>query len=506
MPVDHSRYRAGGWLVACWLALAPLASAQTEGQLDASETLFTVMAAINAAGYDADIDSPFNHPLRAQVRQYLASRKLASVEKLRAFYDQHRQDNPAAELSQYISFALLVKGPPTFEYKWLTYQLPPDVQALEGLGPLLAEFYREANIHQLWLQAQPAFDEVIARYHEPVSRTVLELNAYTRSPTSGVPGRRFQIYVCLLAAPHQVHTRSYRGDYFIVITPSAELQLEEIRYFYLYYLLEPVVARAEEQLERVRALADYAQGAPHLPQHYKDDFVLLTTACLVKAILIRLEPVPPEKKAAMVEEAYRRGYILTPHFWEQLPQYERQEQALRFYFPQMVKAIDLRKEEARAQNLVFIEEPPPRRVYRAEMRAAELTGPEKLLEEAEELYRQRQLEAAREKFLAASRDSRDSTIRARAFYGLARIAVLQNDPELAVRLFEQVLELSPPPVEKAWTLVYLGRLSDVAGEHDKARQYYEKALEVEGASEKARETARQGLGGAFRRSPQQQEP
>ena len=39
-----------------------------EGQLDGSEALFTVLAAINAAGYDADLDSNANSPVRKQVR------------------------------------------------------------------------------------------------------------------------------------------------------------------------------------------------------------------------------------------------------------------------------------------------------------------------------------------------------------------------------------------------------------------------------------------------------
>jgi len=38
------------------------------GQLDASPTLFTIMTAINAAGYSADLSSPNNHPLRDQIR------------------------------------------------------------------------------------------------------------------------------------------------------------------------------------------------------------------------------------------------------------------------------------------------------------------------------------------------------------------------------------------------------------------------------------------------------
>ncbi len=42
------------------IAFAPNSAAAPaqEGQLDGSETLFTVLAAINAAGYDADLDSP----------------------------------------------------------------------------------------------------------------------------------------------------------------------------------------------------------------------------------------------------------------------------------------------------------------------------------------------------------------------------------------------------------------------------------------------------------------
>src|SRR5205814_7929064 len=46
------------------LAMAARANADDRGQLDASPTLFTVMAAINAAGYDAELASPNNHPLR----------------------------------------------------------------------------------------------------------------------------------------------------------------------------------------------------------------------------------------------------------------------------------------------------------------------------------------------------------------------------------------------------------------------------------------------------------
>jgi len=483
--------------LAAFLLLAPALLFSQQGQLDGSETEFTVLAAINAVGYDADLDSPYNHPLRHQVRQLLTSRPLRSLEKLKTFFEEHRQENWTAELSQYVSFALQVTGPPDFKFRTLTYQLPPDVQRLQGLGPLLAEFYREADVGSLWKNAQPYYDEAIARYHEPVTRALLELNVYLRNPTSGVSGRTFAIIVSLLAAPHQIHTRSYEGSYYVVVSPSPEPQIEDIRYAYLHYLLEPVVTRYQEKLLAKKALGDYALGAPFLEEHYKQDFLLLATASLIRAIEARLAKVSAAEKTAMIDQAWRRGFILAPHFWEQLPAYEKQEQAMRFYFEEMVNAIDLRKEEARAQNLEFDQTPPVRRVKQAAPPPPEPSAAEKLLDEAEELYRQRRLDEARELFLRLLRERAPKPLEARAYYGLARIATLKNEAELAASLFEKTLASSPEPQEKAWALVYLGRLADVGGRREEALAYYQAALAVEGASEGARKAAREGLEGAF---------
>jgi hypothetical protein len=46
---------------------------------------------------------------------------------------------------------------------------------------------------------------------------------------------------------------------------------------------------------------------------------------------------------------------------------------------------------------------------------------------------------------------------------------------------------------KAWSLVYLGKLADIAGNRDEARKSFEDALDVKGISNKAREEAEKGL-------------
>lgn len=451
------------------------------------------MAAINAAGYDADVDSPANHPLRFEIRRQLASRQLTSVSKLKAFLAERRLDNWTAELGQYISFALMVNGPPAFDYRLPTYQLPPDVERLEGLGPLLVEFYKEAGIHELWEKAQPQFEAAIARYHEPVSRAVLEINAYLRNPTSGVSGRRFMVILSLLAAPNQIQARSYEGDYYIVISPSPEPQIADIRYSYLHYALERVITRAQAKLEQKKSLGDYAAGAPFLDEHYKADFLLLATGSLIKAIESRLAPVPAGDKQAMVDLAWRQGFILAPHFAEQLPIYEKQPQAMRIYFADMVDAIDLEKEEARVRNLEFDQTPPVRRAKPAPVITVEPRPIEKSLADAEDLYRKRELDKARAAYLEVIRQTREKPLEAKAYYGLARIAALEKNPELSVTLFQKTLECSPEPYEKAWTLVYLGRLSDAAGEPAEAVKYYQAALAVEGATEAARKAAQDAI-------------
>jgi tetratricopeptide (TPR) repeat protein len=480
------------------LALTVRAASTERGQLDASPSLFTVLAAINAAGYDAELNSPNTHALRQTIRQELAARNLASIHELKQFYKAHRQRDDTAELSQYISFALSADGPPDFAFKFRTVDLPPDVAPLQGLSALLSRFYREANLEELWKKAQPAFEQIIARYHEPVSGAVLEANSYLRTPTGTYLGRNFQIYVDLLGAPNQFHTRSYADDYYVVVTPSAEPLIEEVRHAYLHYLLDPLATKYAANLNKKKALGDFAQPAPALEPHYKSDFLLLATESLIKAIEARLA-----RKPVLAGQAFREGFILAPHFAEQLPAYEKQPQAMRLYFPELVDSIDLRREDLRLQKVEFAATPRVRhpRVVPPQAKP-EPAGVHKTIEEAEQLYSNHDLEKARQAYLRVLRETAETPLHAHAYYGLARVAVLQKNPELAERLFQKALDSSPEPRIKAWVLVYLGRLSDAAGDREQATRHYQNALAVEGASATAHKAAEQGVQQAYRKEPE----
>jgi tetratricopeptide (TPR) repeat protein len=470
------------------IALSAHATPAEQGQLDASQTLFTVMAAINAAGYDAGLKSPNEHPLRDAVRAEIAKRNVPSLPALKAFFEQHHCTTSTAELSQYISYALTVSGVPDFAIKMRDVDVPPDVRPLMGLSPLLAAFYQEAGIADLWARSQPAIDQMIAQYHAPVTDAVMQINAYLRQMTSGFRGRHFQIFVEPLAEPNQVHSRSYGNEYTIVVTPSAAPRTAEIRQAYLYYLLDPLATRNEEILMRKKTLAEHALRAKLLGDAYKQDFLLLTTGSLVRAVEARMDHKPQA-----VQDALKEGYILAPYFYEALGAYEKQEDAMILYYTPMVQAIDLYKEDQRLTSVQFNKPEPAPAPAPAEPPKPVTPPAFETLKGAEQLLKDKELEKAEKQFQLAIQQSVSKQQQAAGYYGLARVALAQENPEDAETLLEKALELEPEPAIHAWALVYLGKLRLEVNDREKAAHCFQEALKVQGASELARSEAQKGL-------------
>jgi len=460
-----------------------------ENGFSVSPTLFTTLAAINAAGYDAGIDSPLNqhYKVRTQIRQELAKRKIPSLPELAAFYKQHKKPTDTADLSQYISFALLASGPPGFQ---VPAQAPADVQALAGFSQLLERFYKEANIEDLWNRSQPAYAAAMTEYQEPVIGTLFEANGYLRNP-SGYLGRRFQIYLDLLAAPDQIQVRSYRDDYFIVISPTTAPVVDEIRDAYLAYVLDPLTFKYSEAIKSKKALQKYAEGAPALDLAYKDDWSLLVTKCLIKALDSRLLHAGPEKRQAFINEAVREGFILTAGLAELLPGYEKQQDAFRLYYPNLISALDVKKEEKRLKNVEFAQSLPPRVI--APPAKIQLDPAEESLQSADGLFQQKDYDTARKLYKKALEQTSDKAKQGRAYYGLALIDLQEKHWDEALNLFGRTVSTNPDPATTAWSHYYLGQLAAKAGDFDKATAEFKLTLATEGASAKAREAAEKAM-------------
>jgi tetratricopeptide (TPR) repeat protein len=322
---------------------------------------------------------------------------------------------------------------------------------------------------------------------------VLLANAYTRNPSSGFLGHGFQIYVDLLGAPNQVQTRSYSDDSFVVVTPSREPRTQDIRHAYLHYLVDPIGLKFSKPLMEKSPVGDYALGSPLLADQFKTDFVLLATECLIKATESRMD-----KKPDAPLQAAKEGFILTPVFAEILSDvYEQQQVPLRLCFPDLITHIDFRKEEKRFDNFQFASVASGRTIHVTAEKPLALSGAELTLDKAESSYKSRDLTSAKDLYLRVLTETTVKPLHAKAYYGLARIAILQKDPEVGDRLFHKVLELEPDAYTKSWSLLYLARLADSQGDREQAQEHYRAALAVEGAPDSVREAAQKGLKEAF---------
>lgn len=469
--------------------------------LEASPQLFATVCALEAAGFGKESSAAGVHPLRVRLRSELLKLQGPATEALRAYYREHELADPAATLSRYVSFALVAGPPPKFNYLLRHDELPPDVLAIEGFGELLANFYREAQIERLWAQVQPEYDRDIARLQEPVTQLVMTSTAYLRELIRSRGPRTFAVYVEPMVGG-KTNFRNYGDRYAIVLNPGSELPLDDIRHALLHFLLDPLPIRYPRVVAAKRPLLDFAARAPRLPVEYRDDFSSFLTECLVRAVELRLRRLPPEKLAAAIDQAEADGYVLVRAFSRELAKFEKAEPAMSFYFPDLVRGIEVAEESRRLQSVSFAAAQPgaeARAPGRDEPQAAGQSELDRWLAEGEQQIAAQNAPAAVEAFQRVLAKNPDHQ---RALYGLAVAAVLQGEAERAKELFRRLVANPPPPGARApakdplilaWSHVYLGRIYDVEGNRELAMSEYRAALVVEGAPESARLAARRGI-------------
>ena len=98
--------------------------------LDTSETLFVVLTAMNTCGYNVDLNISDAQRLniRAEVERNLRNSAEAQTvaNTTCEWYLAHQASDAAHDLSQYVSLALYLQGPPQFVPRVREEDLPPD--------------------------------------------------------------------------------------------------------------------------------------------------------------------------------------------------------------------------------------------------------------------------------------------------------------------------------------------------------------------------------------------
>jgi len=471
------------------------ASANTSKiNLDTNETLFSLLAAMNACGYDADLAN--SDPLRAQVRQEIEQTAATSQDAARArtgfcrFYKDHQNADPSRDLAQFISLGIFLSPPPTFQPTVQEADLPPDATYVLGAVPVLQNFYQALNLRDLWKKHQASYEAVVDRLHDPVSQMILKTDLYLKLQMSGYVGRRFTVLVEPLAAPRDTNARNYGEDYFLMVSPPArgEMKLDQIRHTYLHYVLDPYALKRATTLKRLEPLLLTVATAP-MDESFKNDIGLLVNESLIRAIEARTLNVTGKAAETVrlqaAKAAVNEGFILTGYFYGALQKFEKDPTGLKDSYSDWLFQIDVDKEKKLAQQVNFSKEAAP------EVLRANKAQQVQLLDLAEQRLASRDIPGA-QKLAHQALDEKNEDP-ARALFILAKAASLSGDMDGARTYFERTLEIAREPRVVAWSHIYLGRIFDLREDREAALAQYRAALAFGEASPEIKTAADRGI-------------
>jgi len=208
--------------------------------------VFTVMAALNAAGFDYETPGKEMSEVRQGIRQELQQTDPELLAQMRAFYQEHRQGNDGIDNQvSYVSLALLLSGPPQFRLIFKEEEIPADARRLLGFERLVQEFYQKADIQSLWQRYQSAYAEELEIYRPVLTGMIEQTLEYFRIPPRSVLDRRIVLIPDLLNAKNIVNARSLEPVYYIVVGPTdnATENHRQLQHGYLHYLIDPLVEK-----------------------------------------------------------------------------------------------------------------------------------------------------------------------------------------------------------------------------------------------------------------------
>ena len=497
--------------------------------LETSESLFDLAAALNACGYDADLDA--SAPVRKKVREEINETLAAGTPEARDHRDalcnyvrDHTLSDSGQNLAQYISLSLYLNPPPQLTLSAGENELPPDSTQVVNILPLLRSFAEDVNLHAIWIAHRSEYEELTRLVHDPMTKAILDTNVYLKLPVSSYDGRRFLVLLEPMLAPSTTNARIYGNDYIVISSPTGEgkVHMDQIRHTYLHYEVEPLVYARASAMERFQPLLKAVAEAP-LDFNYRSDVAALITECLIKAIEAQTmdvgvpKPQKPtqirqraeitvyeanlsawEREAEIVRRKQvdldmRQGWILSDYFYDKIGQMAKEGVSLREDIAPMVYGMDVDGQRRNAQHIAFLPEGSNDFVKRAPrilkgMDLAEIklikgdtAGAEQMADEA----------------LTANPND------AKANYLAGRIELIHGDPGAAMEHFNKTLTLAKDPRTLAWTHIYIGRLYDIARdperpdvdhpERPKAVAEYRAALAVRDAQPDTRAAAEKGL-------------
>ncbi len=480
---------------------ANLSLADVNTNIGVDKRSIVMMAALNVAGYDYE---PGNRPLsamRRQVREDLKNTNPDLVRRLRNHFLQHSgSKKDAAAVAPYLSLALSMTEPPAFTIDVPVDRLPEDVRAITDFALLLEEFYGATGFSKLLPKyiaeytktaetypqaAGVSLGAVLVYLHtEPIlelpplytARRVQSKDKKSIEPPLEIPNRvrQFVIIPDLLNATGAANLRVVRDNYFLLLGPTTEPNVEAIRRSFISFVLDPLTERQIKEVAAIRGkLKDLMESRKErLDREYAErSAYFLITDSLARATDARMDVLGMATRRQSSEDeaiydlslGYDRGAVLVYHFYDQMKAFEAVGVNVRDYSSSLLGNIDFDRESKRldefAQRLTRIKQLRTEATLAPAPPATISNADEKLVArivEADQMIKARKYDDAKAVLEAALREKPNN---ARVLYGLAdvtskRATTLDDSDRVeealyaAIEFYKQAAQHASPETEK----------------------------------------------------------
>ena len=462
--------------------------------------LFSVMAALNAAGFDYEAADQEMSEIRLRLRKDLQSLDSGLVDQLRAFYRSHRGTLDEVDTQvAYVSLALLMSNPPDFKLSALERDVPTDVRQVSGFESLVEDLYHQADIGSLWQRYRIDYEQELQRYRPVVREVIEESLRYFRVPLRIVLDRKIILMPNLLNAKNIVNARNMEDVYYIAVGPTEKItdNYPQLQHEYLHFLVDPLVQKYGAILLKHRNLLELAQNQPKLKPEYSESFLLMATESIIESISLRLRK--PESAEREISDFFSQGLILLPYFHRRLQQYE-ESRLVSFPAYLEISFQDLKVSEVKDDVKSFAAAQQQAATAQAKKSAAQQEAARaedrrlrinSLLKEASLLLSEKQYAPARQRLEELLKEDPNN---GSAFFYLAQIASQTQQYDQALDYYTRASQAQGIPDRvRAWSLLRIGRLLAFKGDLQQAAVRFREVLKMEGELGGAREQAQESL-------------
>jgi hypothetical protein len=252
----------------------------------------------------------------------------------------------------YGPYALITSGPPDFQVSFDSATSDEDCKNIQkayvGFSPLLAEFYKKANVAELWIKYRPLIQAQNDLRKPFAQRALDDIISYCRLKKDffSKNTNRIHFQFAPLLSYFTAETDKVNGDIYIIAGPQ-EGKPDESEFYHeaLHHVINPLVDALDSNT--TNSFADLFKLADSTSQVGYGQFYEGFVRTLDKVISGKRFAESDSMVAANVTREYKLGFILSLSIYAQLKQYETSRTTFAEYFSQIVANIDVVRERQR---------------------------------------------------------------------------------------------------------------------------------------------------------------